>query len=730
MREWANAARKRGDWYVVLQFEGRALIQNRREKAKHRGFKGDALKAHVYRKPLRETRHFVLHRHGAISFVLTDRLPEEDLLVAKRFTDVFDYAYDRFRELKEKERQNRELAVEAALERVRGAALAMRTSDDLEEAANVMFQELQGMALPFERSGINIVDGGADPTGFEVWGWGAQGVVSSGVRLPLDGHPVIVETVTAWRRGEDSLHLELSSERMQDYVRYVRDHGFASPDWPDGVVCHYDLMFSEHVDLYVLGTEPLNPDDVTVLGRFRDSIAFAYGRYLELAAKEAQNRELTIQNAIERVRAQAQGMQESNEIAGVVTMLNDEFVGLGYPVDNMSIMVTSLAKPVGGELWGTLQPGRTAAERFSRSPVQFTPKKGRRPDPTRKVMLAAWEAGEPHNVFELVGKRRIESFLRHAIPDGVDPDEWLKANPMLKHDRRVCHRVFHSHGWVAFWSEDRMSDDDLAVAKRFTDVFDYAYGRFRELEEKEAQNRELTIQNAIERVRAQAQGMQESHELANVAKSIYEEFQGLGYELERTNVWIREEGVSAPYGWVFPDVLNLDKGKQTVAEPARRGAPPETQRQIQAARKRGEWYHIHELEGKRLVERRRATAKRLCLKGQALKAYMQRPLKEVMHLVFHTHGLISYVLTERMSEEDLLVAKRFTEVFDYAYDRFQELKEKEGQNRELTIQNAIERVRAQAQGMQESNELAGVAKAIYDEFQGLGYDLIRTAVHS
>ena len=74
---------------------------------------------------------------------------------------------------------------------------------------------------------------------------------------------------------------------------------------------------------------------------------------------------------------------------------------------------------------------------------------------------------------------------------------------MLKHDRRVCHRVFHSHGWVAFWSEDRMSDDDLAVAKRFTDVFDYAYGRFRELEEKEAQNRELTIQNAIERVRAQ-----------------------------------------------------------------------------------------------------------------------------------------------------------------------------------------------------------------------------------
>ena len=49
--------------------------------------------------------------------------------------------------------------------------------------------------------------------------------------------------------------------------------------------------------------------------------------------------------------------------------------------------------------------------------------------------------------------------------------------------------------------------EEKDTVNRFAAAFEFAYNRFRELQEKEDQNRELTIQNAIERVRAQAQGM-------------------------------------------------------------------------------------------------------------------------------------------------------------------------------------------------------------------------------
>ena len=41
----------------------------------------------------------------------------------------------------------------------------------------------------------------------------------------------------------------------------------------------------------------------------------------------------------------------------------------------------------------------------------------------------------------------------------------------------------------------RLSEDDLAFAKRFADVFDLAYSRYLELQEKEARNRELEAAN-------------------------------------------------------------------------------------------------------------------------------------------------------------------------------------------------------------------------------------------
>src|SRR3954447_20227686 len=45
------------------------------------------------------------------------------------------------------EKQNRELEIEAALERVRARTMAMRHSEELKEAANSLFQQVQSLGI-------------------------------------------------------------------------------------------------------------------------------------------------------------------------------------------------------------------------------------------------------------------------------------------------------------------------------------------------------------------------------------------------------------------------------------------------------------------------------------------------------------------------------------------------------------------------------------------------------
>ena len=62
------------------------------------------------------------------------------------------------------------------------------------------------------------------------------------------------------------------------------------------------------------------------------------------------------------------------------------------------------------------------------------------------------------------------------------------------------------------------------------------------LVELEAARGELAMQNALERIRARAQAMRRSDELAEVASLVFREFKELGIELWRSGFWILDTG--------------------------------------------------------------------------------------------------------------------------------------------------------------------------------------------
>ena len=96
--------------------------------------------------------------------------------------------------------------------------------------------------------------------------------------------------------------------------------------------------------------------------------------------------------------------------------------------------------------------------------------------------------------------------------------------------------------------------------------------------------------------------------------------------------------------------------------------------------------------------------------------------------VFFENGAVNLSVEEPISEDHLMLIKRFGEVFGYAHSRYKELQEKEAQNQELKNQNVLERLRGQAQGMQSSEDIGPVAEAVFKELKDRGLQLLHTSI--
>jgi len=120
----------------------------------------------------------------------------------------------------------------------------------------------------------------------------------------------------------------------------------------------------------------------------------------------------------------------------------------------------------------------------------------------------------------------------------------------------------------------RLSETDLAVAKRFADMFDLAYTRFEELQEKEERNRELEAANramseankdlfqanqalqrdsAVERIRGEVQAMEQASDFERVLSLLSEDLKAVGLSFDTCGIEVLDEPVDEPTMRYFED---------------------------------------------------------------------------------------------------------------------------------------------------------------------------------
>ncbi|MEQ9103361.1 MAG: ATP-binding protein [Rhodothermales bacterium] len=597
--------------------------------------------------------------------------PEEILSILPRMAQAFDHAYRRHQDLERAEAQAQAALIEAALERIRGRAMAMRTSSELSDVVTEMRHQMAALGQKdLEVGMVHLYD--LDEDEFESWGAmrnpdGGELMIGS-ASMPKKGVPILEECIALYESSQSDYTLVNEGIRAAEFMHMLSER---APAQHDAILKMAGGNFSQMLAYWTFSDfqggsmgmvtyQPPEPESVDLLRRTAQVLNLAYRRFKDLREAEQAQRESQIEAALERVRAVATAMRSSDELLKVMQHIHKEFSGLGFPCGafwNSRYLETHYEKAVtdmdGSQVTAIMELPRD----FSMIPE-----------------LAAWERStEKLGIFKFGTEASIE-YLNHMIEKG----KFLEIVPGVLTEELLREKggwtfiqARTTHGELGYnlWGETDPSEEATDTLLRFAAVFDLAFRRFIDLEEAEAQARESQIEAALERVRAQAMAMQKPEDISDVSTRLFDEMEALGIESLRSGVSIAGEGERYEFHAATKDESGstmLVLGGESV------NVHPVIRRAYDGWREQ-EPHQISVLEGKELLDYYHAVFDTMPLPDW--KERMQRG-QEAMECFatfpFQDGWLYTFTRHEIMADE-IQLHERFARVFGLAYQRYHDL---------------------------------------------------------
>ena len=187
------------------------------------------------------------------------------------------------------------------------------------------------------------------------------------------------------------------------------------------------------------------------------------------------NVDLQREQVLERLRGQAQGMQSSEDIGSVVEAVYRELTALGLPLINSGV-VTFLSETE-LEWW--------LVDDVGRAQKPFVTQR------TEGPASAARLRGDDYSHDHLEGDE-LKARIRRNVKAGVL--RWKGISEERWPSKADLYFVFFNGGAVTLSSQEPIVEEYLMLIKRFGEVFGYAHSRYKELQDKEAQNRRLAVE--------------------------------------------------------------------------------------------------------------------------------------------------------------------------------------------------------------------------------------------
>jgi signal transduction histidine kinase len=617
----------------------------------------------------------------------------------------------------ELERRERALEVERALEKVRARANAMESSDELNEVVAEVFAQLE--ALGFDPRICNIILYDRATRESTYWLSTHKGsVLPRSYHVPFIDHPYHHEYDEALRTGAEYSSIELSGESKRNYdkIFFTETEFHELPeDIKNGMMSLESVVVSSAFmgsgSIEVVADEPLSPDRAEILKRFARVFEQTYNRFLDVKKAEAQTREARIEAALDKIRARTMAMNHSEDIADAAGLLYSELIKLGIMMVSCGYVLIDRNTRVGSYYMASPE-GSFELEAYDL---------GHSETEVMKRIYTSWEEQEPYCVIELKGQENMDHHTYVALNAKNFPWTVKKFLASIPEDA-VLNTINFSHGYLSVQGIEPYTTSQLALLVRFSKVFDLTYRRFLDIKNAEAQARESQVQACLERIRARALAMHSSKELIDVANVLWDQMLSLNQpELESSAIHLYEDNDETFDAW-YAVRTQKNKSGHLVKGRAQFGVGTALAKEwIELYRSYKKEYTV-EAKGEKLLE---WSNNELAVNAPNIM-YEQVPAVQYYHFSDFSGGSLVMITPEPPTGEAMNIQKRAASVFDLAYRRFLDLKRAELQTYKARIEVALERVRARALAMHNSDELRQVIQVLRHEMGFLGVEELET----
>ena len=660
-----------------------------------------------------DTGWIALHQHGSYPDMkaIEGEAFSIDALKAEN-TRLTKAVKDRTVELEEK---NRELEIEAALERVRTVAMGMSKQEDLLNISKIQFNELKQLGFTEIRNAlIGIFHDDKNYFADYYYSDFSGGSITN---IPYNKNPVIDRSLKQMKSATDAFtEFIVEGNELEEWKAFRKQNG----EYDDARitnVLYYYFYSIEQGNVGISAFKKISEEQLYILKKFRNVFDLAYKRYVDITNAEAQAREAQIEAALEKVRSRSLAVHKTEEFKDVVKIVFEKLQELGIETEAASININiegskDIDVYIGGHSNDGLDIRNFRLLYFD--------------DIISNDRYNAQQSGIDF-FSKTYGKEEKDAFFKYQfefsemknVPDDV-------RAIIFNSDQYTFSMAFgkHSITMVNNFEGKLLSAHEVDVLKRFSKVFEQAYVRFLDLQKAEAQAREGQIQLALERVRAKTMAMQHSEDLYEVIREVNTQLQQLNFRFDSADfltdysekgykLWVAsvQEAISQQLYITASD----NKIPRLLKEAMEEGKDFFT---FTLNREEKNKYFDHVFETP-VAKNASAEAKQF-IYGAAGMAVSCFVVKNII-LSIANFACIPYKDTENE------IIRRFAFVFEQSYTRFLDLQKAEAQARESQIEAALERVRSIAMSMMKSEDLGKICEAVYKQLIHLGFEELRAA---
>ena len=417
-------------------------------------------------------------KFGYVGFGHTREATEEEKEVVKKMAIEFERLYQRFIDLQATEAQIKEAQTEAALERVRASAMAMRSSDDVGHATGVLFTELEKLGIPILRCGLIIING--KEKSMQVWRAnttkdGTIGQVTGKVSMSI--HPMLEAGYDAWLLKEPTLRYDLSGEDLINYYKALMNY---APQFTQSVNTEKQTstcFFFKEGAIFTFTKDPLDEETSSELKKFAAVFSLTYRRYLDLKIAEAQAREAVKQASLDRVRAEIASMRSKDDLERITPLIWNELKVLGVPFIRCGVFIMDDQQQVSHTYLST--PDGKAVAAFDlpyNTPGSIT------------EIVAQWQNKKFYT--EYWDQEAYTAFAGNLVQQGVNisSEQYLSKLPP---GGFYIHFVPFLQGMLYVGNITQLDEQEIKIIQSIADAFSTAYARYEDFNKLDAAKQQV-----------------------------------------------------------------------------------------------------------------------------------------------------------------------------------------------------------------------------------------------